>query len=182
MKTIDILIQEHEEISLFVTRLEQECLALMQGKEVEENFFRAAIDFIREFADGNHHKKEEDILFDYMLNHLGPLAEKTVRHGMLVEHQMARYHVMMMENCLNSYLQQPDDLTKLHLLGEAMSYVNLLRSHIDKENNAVYPFAEKNLSLELAEEIDEKTVQRCQEEESKATKKQELLQQLQITA
>lgn len=179
MKTIDILKQEHEEISAFVDCLEARCLSLMKGEEVQEAFFRAAITFIREFADGVHHKKEEDILFAYMLEHLGPLAEKTIRHGMLVEHQMARYHVMMMENCLNSYLEHPDDLTKLHLLGEAMSYVNLLRIHIEKENNAVYPFGEKNLSFDLSAEIDQKTLARLEEEKEKESMKQKLLQELQ---
>lgn len=92
--TIEYLEDEHEEILAFCNRMEEKCLEILKG-QVDVEFFRRAISFIRLYADGLHHKKEEDILFKAMLDNLGPLAEKVVRGGMLVEHQMARddFHV-----------------------------------------------------------------------------------------
>ena len=37
------------------------------------------------------------------------------------------------------------------------AYGHLLNRHIDKENNAVYTFAERQLNVQLKEEIDKET-------------------------
>ncbi|WP_138160139.1 hemerythrin domain-containing protein [Peptoniphilus catoniae] len=154
MKAIDYLVNEHEEIILFTDRLEEECLKIMEDKLIDEKFFRAAIRYIREFADGVHHKKEEDILFKYMVESLGPAAEKLVKNGMLVEHQMARAYCMELEKSLESYLKSKDNRDLLQVITNTMSYVNLLRQHADKENKVVYPFAQKHLSNEIKDKIE----------------------------
>ncbi|MDO5715335.1 MAG: hemerythrin domain-containing protein [Tissierellia bacterium] len=175
MFTIDVLEQEHEEIKNFVQILEEECIRVMNGNEVREDFFRASISFIREFADATHHKKEEDILFKYMLEQLGPLADKLIRNGMLMEHQMGRYHNMQLEEALNHYVESPNDKDKLQIIAHAMGYANLLRSHIEKENTAVYPFGERSLSDELKKQIDEEMKERMEEDKKDQAKKEELL-------
>ena len=63
MKAIDYLVEEHEEILLFTNRLEEECLKIIEDKIIDEDFFRAAIQFIREYADGVHHKKRRRYTF-----------------------------------------------------------------------------------------------------------------------
>ena len=177
MRTIQILEAEHEEILEFVGYVEMECLQILQGKEVQEDFFRKSIVFIREFADNIHHKKEEDILFRYMMDHLGDVATKLIRSGMLVEHQLARYHVMELENNLNTYLETKEDINKLQIIVHAMSYVNLLRSHIDKENNAVYPFGERSLSKEIKEHVEQDMALALKEEQGRLAGKEALLEE-----
>ena len=98
MKAIEYLVKEHDQITKFLDRLEEECLSILKDKTIDEEFFRASISFIREFADGIHHNKEEDILFKYMLEELGVLGEKVIKNGMLVEHQLARSYVFKIEN------------------------------------------------------------------------------------
>ncbi|MDO5714600.1 MAG: hemerythrin domain-containing protein [Tissierellia bacterium] len=178
MYTIDILKQEHDEISQFVDRLEEECIAIMNGKEVEIPFFEKSIYFIRTFADDKHHKKEEDILFKYMIENLGAVAEKLIQHGMLVEHQMGRYHVMELEKNIQRYEETKADKEKIQIIGHSMGYVNLLRSHIDKENNAVYPFGEKQLPEELKKIIDDEMKDIYVQDEDKTKEKEELLKEL----
>lgn len=175
MFSIEILEKEHEEIKIFISLLQKECIQIMNGSEIREDFFRAAIQFIRQFADDTHHKKEEDILFQYMLDHLGPLADKLIRNGMLMEHQMARYHNMQLEEYLNQYLEQPTDEAKIQIIAHAMGYSNLLLSHIDKENTAVYPFGERSLPKELKEKIDEEIKTRLEIEQKNSETKKELL-------
>lgn len=152
--TLKYLMDEHEEIVKFTDRLETECLKILNGNEINEDFFRASIEFIRKFADGLHHKKEEDILFRYMEEYLGPAGEKLIRSGMLVEHTLARGYVLNLETYLNKYIEKKSDLSKLQILSNSMGYVNLLRDHATKENDVVYTFADRMLSDELKEKIE----------------------------
>lgn len=175
MKAIEYLVKEHDQITRFLDRLEEECLSILEDKTIDEEFFRASISFIREFADGIHHKKEEDILFKYMLEELGLLGDKVIRGGMLVEHQLARGYVFELENSLNSYKMKKDDKAVLQIIANSMAYVNLLRSHIDKENSTVYTFAENKLTRGAKEKIEEESEERIAKEGPSYKRKEELL-------
>lgn len=175
MKSIEYLVKEHEEIINFTDRVEQECLKIMNDKVINEKFFRACIVFIREFADGVHHKKEEDILFKHMEENLGVAAEKLIRSGMLVEHQLGRSYCLGLEESLDSYISEPNEKDILQIITNAMSYVNLLRMHIEKENGVVYPFAERNLSDEIKEKVEKESDMVIITENALSDKKEELL-------
>ena len=43
---------------------------------------------------------------------------------------------------------------KLEILSQAMDYVHLLRRHIEKENGAIYPFAERALSPDTMRKLE----------------------------
>lgn len=174
MKAIDYLVEEHDEILLFTNRLEKECLKIIEDKIINEDFFRASIQFIREYADGVHHKKEEDILFKYMEENLWVAAGKLVRSGMLVEHQLGRSYCLGIEENLNAYLSNFDKLSLLQIVVNAMSYVNLLREHIKKENTVVYPFGENNLSEEIKERIESESLELKEKEKELMDRKYEL--------
>lgn len=115
-----------------------------------------------------------------MLDNLGPLAEKVVRGGMLVEHQMARGYVMELENNLNLFEERSEDLAKLHIITNAMAYVELLRNHAEKENKTVYPFADKNLPEDVKEEVAREMEERLREEEKNLQDKKDLMKSLGI--
>ena len=84
---------------------------------------------------------------------------------MLVEHDLARYERMMIEESLKHYEENQTDEARLELIGHLMSYHSLLIRHADKENKVVYPFAMKNLSEEIQKKLDEET--KAFEEENK---------------
>ncbi|WBW50448.1 hemerythrin domain-containing protein [Peptoniphilus equinus] len=174
MKSIEVLMTEHEAITAFVDRIEVECLRILEVHTVNTAFFRAAISYIREYADGIHHKKEEDILFRYMEDTLGTAAQKLVRSGMLVEHQLARSYCLGMEEYLNAYEATPNRHTMLQLLTHAMSYVNLLRQHIEKENGVVYPFAEAHLEEVIQQRVEDESAALCESESAYLARKKEL--------
>ncbi len=157
MYGIEILVKEHENILNFTNILESECEKILDGKEVDVEFFRRGIVFIREYADKHHHQKEEELLFKYMVEELGPVAEKLVKNGMLVEHSLARGTTMSLEEYVNKYEEDPSTYNKLHIIGHAMTYANLLRRHATAENTVAYPFAEKNLKAETLEKVDVET-------------------------
>ena len=62
-----------------------------------------------------------------------------------------------METALNEYQKNPLPELKLDILSYAMAYAHLLQLHIEKENSVVYPFAERSLSAEDFQAIDEKS-------------------------
>lgn len=168
MTGIDILIEEHKHILSFLESIEAECIEILNGKEIDSEVFFQAIDFIRNYADGYHHKKEEDILFKYMVENLGEIAETLVRSGMLVEHDLGRYHTKELENALYLYEEEKKDITKLSIISHAMSYVDLLRRHIEKEDMVAYTYAKRQLSKDLMDRVDQEIKQVEETEESKA--------------
>lgn len=167
MYSIDLLVQEHELILRAAKVMRQAALEIMQGKEVRVDDFRQMIDFVRRYADEHHHQKEEKVLFLEMSQKLGPAAEKLIRHGMLVEHDLGRFYMMALEQDLNSYEHSPNDETKLDIIANTIAYTQLIKRHIDKENQVVYTFGEKNLDTESKIFIDQET----KNLEEKATEK-----------
>jgi len=107
--------------------------------------------FIRNYADGFHHSKEENLLFPALVekgfsNEQGPVAV------MLHDHAEGRKFVKGMMDEINNI--KSGDTSSLTILYENMqSYIDLLRVHIRKENNVLFPMADKALSLKDQEEL-----------------------------
>lgn len=154
---IDILVEEHANIVNFTNIIEEKMIGILDGEKLDTLYFRKAIDFIRRYADNHHHKKEEELLFVKMLEEFGQVADKLIRSGMLVEHDLARFTVNEWESALNAYDKEPSTKNKLDILAHGMNYVYLLRRHASKENDVLYPFAEKNLSEESKNWINRET-------------------------
>lgn len=160
---IDLLVEEHKNILKLTGFLRTLCCNLLEGGEVDVTLFRECIAFARNYADKHHHGKEEKILFRVMLEKLGPVAEKLIRSGMLVEHDLGRYHMSELEAALLRYEKLPSIEDKLDIISNASGYASLLRRHIEKEDTTVYPFALRMLSEEDKKQIDEETVRFEQE-------------------
>lgn len=153
MNIFEILRKEHENIRLFTDKLEQMAVNLMEKNDISFEDYAKSIEFIKTYADKRHHQKEEQVLFKAMLENLGEMADNLINHAMIVEHNLARLYVWELEDALNAYKQQATVELKLKIVTNTMSYVYLLRRHINKENNAVYPYAEKNLPHDLIEKL-----------------------------
>ncbi len=156
MYSVELMVKEHDNILKLLTVIENACCGILNGKEVNHNDFREMIAFARNYADKHHHGKEEQIFFQEMTNHLGELAVKLVQHGMLVEHDFGRLHLSELEKALEADEQKPQTLLKLNILTEAMGYVTLLRRHIEKENQVVYTYAERNWTADILQSVDER--------------------------
>ena len=165
--SISIMEEDHSNINRALAVVRALCLQLMNGAEVPDEDFRTLIDFIRNYADKHHHGKEEKFLFPVMVEKMGPVADKLVTHGMLVEHDLGRADILSLETALNEYRKNPLPELKLDILSYAMAYAHLLQLHIEKENSVVYPFAERSLSAEDFQAIDEKSEAFEKEQEEK---------------
>lgn len=154
---IEVLVQEHDNILRMTEVMLKMSLGILKGDEIHPDEIESIIQFVREYADRHHHGKEEEYLFVKMLDELGPLAEKLVRTGMLVEHNQGRYHMQELEKAVFEYRETKSDESKLLILTHLIAYRDLLMRHIQKENDVVFPFAEKNLSTASLDEVNQST-------------------------
>ncbi len=150
------MIKEHDNILQFLKVVRSMCCTVLEGGELVSSDFRNIVDFARNYSDRHHHGKEEKFLFNEMENRLGPIGQNLIRHGMLVEHEMCRAHILDLENSLKLWDKDPKTIHKMDILEGAMGYATLLTRHITKENAVVYPFAERQLSSEVIEIVDKK--------------------------
>jgi len=144
MKPTEELTREHRVIEMAIGALEG-----MAGKaELDGKLSRpdaeSLIDFIRTFADKCHHGKEEERLFPAMEAN-GFSAESGPTAMMRHEHEIGRAHVRAMAGAVKG--ASAGEVGGLHVFVEAaLGYSSLLRNHIQKEDNILFPMAEQALS------------------------------------
>lgn len=153
MNAIEIMMNEHRYIERMLKVIRTVCFKVLKNNIEDYNDFDLIIKFIKEYADENHHRKEEIFLFNKMVENLGALGEKLVKHGMLVEHDFGRLYVKNLEEALKK-VKSGDEEAKLDLIANAISYSDLLERHIDKEDRVVYTFAARELKDEIMAEVD----------------------------
>lgn len=154
MYSIELMVNEHNHILKLLAVMREACRGILEGKEVNGDDFRQMIAFARNYADKHHHGKEEQILFKEMTQHLGQVGVNLIQHGMLVEHDLGRLHISQLEKMLDQYKIEHTTEYKLNILAEAIGYANLLQRHIEKENQVVYTYAEKHLSGDTLQWVD----------------------------
>ncbi len=140
MKATQILMDEHAFIERVLNTLETGAQAFASRKPVPASFFLDAADFIRNFADGCHHRKEEGVLFKTMVAHgfpenQGPIAV------MLFEHEQGRGFTQAMTEAAQRF-GRGDAGAREDIVTNALAYVSLLRQHIQKENNILFRMAD----------------------------------------
>ncbi len=141
MKATDILSEEHRVIERVLTALEIAAQRLEQGQAIRPGFFTDAADFIKGFADGCHHQKEEGVLFKAMV--AGGLSEQSGPIAvMLAEHEQGRAYTRAMREAAQR-LAAGDSSARGAVIGNARGYTTLLRQHIVKEDGILYPMAEQ---------------------------------------
>lgn len=157
MYAVEILEKEHRCILDFNRLIRFTCCTIMDTGEVNIGFMRECAAFGRNFADRHHHGKEEKILFRIMLDELGVIAEKVINGGMLIEHDLGRYHLSELERSLKEYEKNKDADTRLDIIMNASAYGSLLKRHIEKEDQVIFQFAQRSLDDSMKEKADKET-------------------------
>ncbi|QBD87476.1 hemerythrin domain-containing protein [Clostridium tetani] len=150
MRAIDLMMEEHKNIKRMLKVVRAYSYKVLKGEEVDYNDFYKMIDFIRNYADKHHHCKEEDVLFQIIDRQFnmknGPIM------GMLIEHDQGRLFIQNLETALKEF-ENGNEESKLDIIANAVSYADLLNRHIDKEDSTIYMFANRSLSEENKEEL-----------------------------
>ena len=146
MRAIDVLMDEHRTIERVLDALEKAASALGAGRPVRPGFFLDAADFIAGFADGCHHHKEEGVLFEAIVASGLPASEGPIP-VMLVEHEQGRAFTRAMRDAARR-LEAGDAGAARQVVANAKGYVALLRDHIAKEDEVLFPMADQLLSAD----------------------------------
>lgn len=161
MEPTRILSAEHRVIETVIACLERIVEEMQRNCRLDKTSAEAAVDFIRNFADGCHHAKEEDRLFPAME------AKGLPRQGgpigvMLMEHEQGRAFVRGMVEHLDK-AANGDSVALTHFAHNTIGYAGLLRQHIQKEDQILFPLADRILSSEdetlLLNQFDEAEVE-----------------------
>lgn len=142
---LEILVNEHKHILKLIDKLLGKCELMEKEDEIDKEFFIKCVEFIKGYADGFHHLKEEDILF-VELSGKGVQMRCNPVEQMLYEHDLGRSFIKGLEKGIK-------EKNKNKIIENAKEYAQLLQEHIYKENNILYPMAEEALSAELKDKI-----------------------------
>jgi hemerythrin-like domain-containing protein len=138
-----ILMREHSLILQVLSTLEKRAADLEAGTATDPAYFQKAVEFLRSFADRCHHGKEEDILFTMMVEELdyprsgGPVAVLTT------EHERGRGFIRGIAEA--AAVLDGDPTAARRIIDNARGYIQLLRTHIDREDTIVFPMVEQFL-------------------------------------
>jgi hemerythrin-like domain-containing protein len=146
MQATQILMAEHRVIETVIECLERMTAKAQESDKLDKLSAEQAIEFIKTFADKCHHAKEEDRLFPAMESKGMP------RHGgpigvMLIEHENGRMFVRGMVEHLEK-AATGDSVALTHFSQNAMGYAGLLRQHIQKEDQILFPMADRMMSAD----------------------------------
>ncbi len=102
------------------------------------------VNLIKNYADGMHHEKEENLFFP-MLAKKGFSLQQGPVAVMLQEHTQGRKFVSGIVEGIRKY-KEGDENAVQEIFGNMKGYISLLRNHIAKENNILFRMADKVLN------------------------------------
>ena len=146
MDPIDVLMDEHRRIERVLDALERFVATLDQDAPAPREDLDRFARFFRRYADAGHHGKEEDILFRHMIEagmplNAGPIAV------MLEDHETGRQHVGVLAQAASG--SGPLETAERDGVRDtALAFAAHLRGHIQKEDQVLYPMAQRNLPAE----------------------------------
>lgn len=144
MTAIAVLKEEHRAIERMLAVLEAAAQRLEAGERVRAGLFREAVDFVRNFADKNHHAKEEANLFPRLAER-GVAQEGGPLAVMLHEHDQGRGFIQAIDAAIDGY-ERGEGPAAQAIAENIRGYTQLLAEHIWKEENVLFQLADQVLS------------------------------------
>ncbi len=149
MKATDILSEEHRIILNVLECLGKIAEEAEEKKTLNATSANAAINFIRNFADRCHHAKEEDCLFEVLVQHGIPRDGGPIG-VMLMEHDTGRGYVRGMAQSVDAAAQGVQDAVQ-KFIQNVRDFIALLQNHIYKEDHVLFPMADRTLGAETGD-------------------------------
>ena len=151
MRATQLLMEEHEIILRGLRVLNALADRAARGAEVPAKAIGDALDFLTQFADIHHHNKEEEILFP-ALEEAGYPRDAGPVGVMLHEHLQGRGLI----RALRAAAPQAagDAGARARFADTARAYTALLSAHIDKENQIIFPMADRAIDGEARQRVE----------------------------
>lgn len=151
-EAVNIIRQEHRYISAVIHCLEQVLKDIKASKiDVDPAFFRAVIEYIRDFPDRFHHPKENEYLFKAVARRRPDL--KSLLDELTEQHRAGERKIAELwwkaEEFEKKGATAFDDFCK-----SALEYVDFQRAHLLTEEDKIIPAALKSLTDDDWAEID----------------------------
>jgi hemerythrin-like domain-containing protein len=151
VKATQILMDEHRVIEHVLSAMQVAADRVSKGEEMRPAFFINSALFIKNFADGCHHRKEEGVLFIAM-NESGMPTQGGPIAVMLAEHEQGREFTREMKAAAEAW-DKGDLSARNAVVQNALGYVALLRQHIHKEDNILFPMADRVIPPERQQKV-----------------------------
>jgi hemerythrin-like domain-containing protein len=144
MKCTDLLTQEHKTILRGLDILDHMAARIEEDQPIAVEDVETILRFLRAFADNQHQAKEESALFPELLR--TSAANDAALRQMIFEHDQERSLVEGLEDSLRTK-------RGMEFVHFANRLTGLIRTHIRKEDNILFPMAERCLSPEQDERV-----------------------------
>ncbi len=146
MRPTEILSAEHRVIERVLDCLDRIAARATEREVLDVRSTQNVLRVLRTFADACHHGKEEKLLFPRMEargmpRHVGPLAV------MLEEHELGRRAVRALTEAVEAVMGGNKAGIAL-FAHHAREFTDLLRDHIAKEDEILFPMAESMFTAE----------------------------------
>lgn len=151
MQATEVLSEEHRVIERLLAVLQKAVDSIEQGTNVRPGLFLDATEFIRGFADGCHHRKEENVLFTTMGQYGVPIDGGPIG-VMLNEHELGRKFTRQMRDGAERW-SAGDTNGRDTVIVAARNYIALLQQHIAKEDQILFPMANRVIPPAIHDEV-----------------------------
>jgi hemerythrin-like domain-containing protein len=148
------LTTEHGAVLVGLRILDKIAAAIEEKDERALEDLERLLDFFKGFVDDCHHGKEEDVLFPE-LERRGVEREGGPIGVLLAEHEVGREHVRAIADGLQR-LRRGDDGAASAISEHAQAFDSVLREHIRKERDVLFPMADRLVPDDAAATLAEK--------------------------
>jgi hemerythrin-like domain-containing protein len=153
MEPIADLKEEHRGIEIMLGIMGGVISKTSKGQLIDSKDFDSILEFLSVFVDRCHHGKEEDFLFP-ALEEAGVQRDKGPIGVLLREHQEGRQLVAQFREAIKSF-RSGNAKAAISLENAGRDYISLLTQHIQKEDDVLFPMAERVLGSEKQAELAE---------------------------
>jgi hemerythrin-like domain-containing protein len=144
MKATDVLKHEHQIILVVLEGMMSEAYQIQATRIIDTYRMVKLVDFLETFVNKCHLIKEELLLFPKLLERGMPHDDGSIV-VMLREHTLGRNEVESIADILGN-ISGNGTPAATYLIEPMLAYVNLLRKHIEKENNFLFEMADQLLT------------------------------------
>jgi hemerythrin-like domain-containing protein len=145
------LIRDHRLIERVLRCLEAAAQRIERKESFRIEAFIDAADVIACFADGCHHRKEEEMLFPALVR-AGLTRDSGPLGVMLFEHDDGRRYAAAMRLAARRVMAGESHVAR-EVAEDARAYAALMRQHMLKEERFLFPLAERLLNEEEREAV-----------------------------
>jgi hemerythrin-like domain-containing protein len=152
MRVRRILSDEQDLVTRFLAVLGRGLIAAGRGKNARPGFFIFASNFIRDYLEAEYFKKEEVLL--RALEDAGFPADEGPVGSMRLEHAKSSEISTILFDAAKAW-QAGDEAGRAEVVWATSEYTGLLRHHLERLANLIYPLLEQTVTAQDEEKIAE---------------------------